>query len=352
MIAQIAAMGQIQAKRTLPSLNIPAPKSVALSKLSTPYFERNNFIREEVNMQELSLLHELGFSKLTGQDLIETKVALNVIGYNPNTKLINLLIEKDILGFARPGLDHHPHLNFLSMLLPRLKRESGATHIALALPKSLQRLLDVFLITGEFLPNLSPVNLSDYGLKGENDYVALLKTARLAGYKLVAIEPDTPVRAFDPQREQIMARAIQCILQREGRAKVIFLAPERHLCYDNVGDWMPVAGILKSQGVNIVTVNQYWHSDFIPKVFACLLKELTYPMALASKDVKMFAALQSRSLSLEHILCSNWDLTIIYPRISTGKKRYFKQTILEMSRIFNANFLFGKRRKNNDELVG
>ena len=198
-------------KRNLPKINIQT--SIGLLKPPTPYFERNSFVREEVNMQEVSSLHELGFTKVTEQDLMETKAALNVIGYNPAVKLTNLLIENDVLGFARPGVDNHPHLNFLTALLPRLKKEAGASHLALALPKSLQRLLDTFLLTGEILPNLSPVNLADYGLKGNNDYIDLLKAARLAGYRLVAIEPDTPVRAFDPAREQIMARAIQCILQ-------------------------------------------------------------------------------------------------------------------------------------------
>src|SRR5271163_88151 len=102
MIAQISAMGQIQAKRILPSQN---EKLVGLLKPSTPYFERNSFIREEVNMQELAYLHDLGFTKMTEQDLIETKAALNVIGYNPTIKLVNLLIENDVLGFARPGVD-------------------------------------------------------------------------------------------------------------------------------------------------------------------------------------------------------------------------------------------------------
>lgn len=341
MIAQISTMGQIQAKRTSPT----QIENAGLLKPFTPYFERNSFIREEVNMQELSSLHDLGFTKMTEQDLIETKAALNVIGYNPTVKLINLLIENDVLGFARPGVDNHPHLNFLTTILPRLKKEAGATHIALALPKSLQKLLDVFLVTGEILPNLSPVNLSDYGLKGDNDYLSLLKVARLAGYQLLAIEPNTPVRAFDPQREQIMAKAIQGVLRSTDKAKIIFLAPDRHLGYLSVGDWMPVAGILKEDGFTISTVNQYWHADFIPKVFACLLNGLSHPIALASKDVKMFAALQSRSLSLEHVLPSNWDLTIVYPRANISKKKLFKQTVVEMSKFFNANALFGKRKK-------
>src|ERR1700733_7072648 len=103
MIAQIVAMEQIPAEKTLSKKNIQTERSVGLLKPSTPYFERNSFIREEVSMQELSSLHDLGFIKMTEQDLIETKVALNVIGYNPTIKLINLLIENDVLGFARPG---------------------------------------------------------------------------------------------------------------------------------------------------------------------------------------------------------------------------------------------------------
>ncbi len=342
MIAQIATMGQIQTKRTFPKVNVRVKGNVSLLKPSAPYFERHTFIKEEVNMHELSSMHDLGFSKMTEQDLMETKLALNVIGYNPMIKLINLMIENDILGFARPGIDKHPHLNFLTTLLPRLRKEAGATHIALALPKSLQKLLDVFIVTGEILPNLCPVNLADYGLKGENEFVELLKSARLAGYQLVAVEPDYPVKAFDPQREQLMARDIQLILQSSAKAKVIFLSFDRHLGYESIGDWMPVAGILKQAGLTICTVNQYWHSDFMPRVFACLLKGLNVPVALASKDVKMFAALQSKSLPFEQYLSNNWDITIIYPRALMGRQRRFRQTIVEMGRFFGANFLFDK----------
>lgn len=339
MIAQIATMGQIRTKRNLPSIHLKRP--VKMLQPSVPYFERNNFVKEEVTTQELLSLHDLGFNKMTAQDLIETKTALNVIGYSPAIKLINLAIENDVLGFARPGIDNHPHLNFLTTLLPRLRKEAGTTHLALALPTSLQRLLDVFVVTGEILPNLSPVNLEDYGLKGENNFVELLKAARLAGYQFIAVEPNIPVRAFDPQREQLMFKAIEKILHSTTKAKIIFLAPDKHLGYLNVGDWMPVAGLLKEAGFAICTVNQYWQSDFMPLVFSCLLKELAQPMAIASKDVKMFAALQSRSLSLEHILPNNWDITIIYPKM--GRSRLLKQRLIEISAVLANKLLFGRK---------
>jgi hypothetical protein len=343
MIAQIVTMGQI--KRPFSSTEVAVKESSKLTKPSTPYFERNSFIKEEVNMQELSSIHDLGFTKMTQQDVVETKAALNVIGYNPTTKLINLLIENDVLGFSRPGVDNHPHLNFLTTLLPRFKREAGVTHIALSLPKSLQKLLDVFVATGEILPTLSPINLADYGLKGDNDFVALLKAARLVGYQLVAIEPDNLARAFDPQKEQSMAKAIQSILKTPAKVKVIFLAHDRHLGYASVGDWMPVAGILKEAGIHISTVNQYWHADFMPKIFSCLLKDLVEPVAFASKDVKMFAALQSRSLSFEHVLPNNWDMTIIYPKTVMQRQRRFKQTIVDMTNQFKTKFQFGKKKR-------
>ncbi len=352
MIAQIASMGYIQARRNLPATNIQN-KAKKVAKSSVPYFERNCFLDEEGTVQELSSMHDLGFVKMTMDDLIETKTALNVIGYNPAIKLTNLLIENDVLGISRPGVDNHPHLNFITSLLARFRREAGTTHLALSLPKSLQKLLDVFSATGEILPSLSPVNLADYGLKSECDYLALLKAARLAGYKLVAVEPDTPVTAFDPMRERLMAANIQMIFKNEVKAKVIFLAADKHLSYSSIGDWIPVAGILQKNGINICTVNQYWHNDFMPKVFACLLQGLTRPVALASKDVKMFSGFQSKSLQLEHVLPNNWDMTIIYPKTAGGTHRLIKQSLTEMSVVISQAFSFirqkyGKSRRNQE----
>jgi len=333
MIAQIATIGQIQTRKFLPKIKIQY-KPPETAKPPVPYFERNGFLQEEVSRQELSSMYDLGFVKMTAQDLLETKTAINVIGYNPATKLINVLIESDVLCFSRPGVDHHPHLKFLTTLLPRLRKEAHASHLALALPKCLQRLLDVFVVTGELLPNLSPINLADYGLNSQNDFLELLKAARLAGYQLVAIEPDSPMKAFDPWREQAMAANIQAILKKQERAKVILLAPDRHLGYTSVGEWMPIAGVLKEQGIAVCTVNQYWQRDFMPKVLTCLLRTLARPVALASKDIKLFAALQSRSFPLEHILPSNWDMTIIYPKISAGRLTILKRTLDSLKKFF------------------
>ncbi len=300
-----------------------------------PYFERNNFLKEETSEKELALLHNLGLVKLTGQDLVETKAALNVIAYDPATKLINLMIDNDVLALARTGLNYHPHLGFLSSLLPRLKKEGGATHLALCLPICLQKLLDIFVVTGEIVPNLSPVDLADYGLIEGNDFVALLKTARLSGYQLIAVEPDNRAIAFDPQREEKMAEHILTILHGKENAKFIFVAPDRHLTYLPIGDWLPAAGVLKKQGVKIFTVNQFWHSDFMPKIFDCLLSGLSRPLVLAAKDTRMFNALQSKSLPIEYIVPSSWDLTIIYPRSSASGKRSLKQTLLNISAVLS-----------------
>lgn len=343
MIAQIASIGHIQTRRILPHMNMQ--NRVARRNYSNvPFFERNSFLNEEVTSNELNSIHELGYTKMTLEDLIETKTALNVIGYNPATKLINSLIENQVLGFSRPGVDNHPHLNFFTSLLPRLKKEAGATHLALALPNSLQKLLDVFTVTGEILPTLSPVNLADFGLKGENDYVELLKAARLAGYILVAIEPNRPVQAFDPEREKRMAAHIQSILKNQENAKIVFLAHDRHLGYMSVGDWMPAAGVLQEIGIKVCTVNQYWDSDFMPKVFACLLQGLIRPVALASKDVKMFTALQSRSLQLENVLPNNWDMTIIYPKRMLGRQRLIRDHLSAMAVLISKIFSFVRQK--------
>lgn len=343
MIAQIEEMEQIQTKKDWAYSSPELKSEAALLKSSIPYFERNGFVKEEVSMRELFLLHEMGFTKMTEDDLIEAKTALNVIGYNPAIKLVNVMIENDVLGFSRPGIDNHPHLKFLASLLPKLKKEGGATHLALMLPKSLQRLLDAFTATGKIFANLSPFNLEDYGLKGDNDFTELLKAARLAGYHLVAVEPEPPANAFDARREQIVARSIQTILESNNRAKIILIAHDRHLNYMTVGEWMPVACILKESGLSISTVNQFWHSEFIPKVFGCLLNDLNQPIALASKDVKMFSALQSASLSFEEALPSNWDITIIYPKATLPKARSFRLRIRQMAAVFSHGFPFFKR---------
>lgn len=120
MIAQIAAMGHIQTRRISPNINIQNKSSRGST---IPYFERNSFLKEEATDNELSVLHDMGFVKMTSDDLIETKAALNVIGYSPAIKLSNLMIEHDVIGFSRPGVDNHPHLNFLATLLPKLKEK-------------------------------------------------------------------------------------------------------------------------------------------------------------------------------------------------------------------------------------
>ena len=322
MIAQITTIGQIQTGKIFQSV---------------PYFERNNFLKEEASEKELSSLHNLGLVKLTIQDVVETKAALNVIAYDPATKLINLMIDNDILAIARTGLNNHPHLCFLSLLLPRLKKEGGATHLALCLPQCLQKLIDIFVITGEIVPNLSPVDLSNYGLVEGNNFVALLRAARLAGYKLICIEPDNHEIAFDPQHEQKMAKHILTIIEERKKFKILFIAPDRHLTYLPIGDWLPAAGVLKQSGAKIYTVNQFWHSDFMPKIFDCLLKGLSRPLALAARDTKMFSALQSKVLPIEYIIPSTWDMTIVYPRLSSSENS-IKQTLLKVSAVLSRAF--------------
>lgn len=338
MIAQITSIGHIQTNRIPKKIKISQPSPITKKTSSLiPYFERNNFLKEQVTAEELASIHKLGLIKITKEDLQETKAAVNVISYDPASKLINLMIENDILAFSRTGLNSHPHLVFLTTLLPRIRKEAGATHLALALPRSLQKLLDVFQITGEFFANLSPLDLAEYGLTGKNDFIELLKTARLAGYQLVAVESDSPVIAFNPEYDQRMALRIMTVLEVEERAKVIFIAPDRHLSYEPIGDWLSASAVLKEAGVKIRTINQFWHSEFIPKVLNCLLQGLTRPLALASKDVKMFAALQSRALPIEHIFPSNWDLTIIYPRLSS-KTTNFKHTLINLSNALGKIF--------------
>jgi hypothetical protein len=326
MIAQITTTEQIQTGKI--------PQHV-------PYFDRHVFLKEEASEKELSALYSLGLTKMTGQDLVETKTALNVIAYDPATKLINLMIENNVLALARTGVDSHPHLSFLSSILTRLKKEGGATHLALCLPNCLQKLLDVFVITGEFLPGLSPIDISTYGLIGNNNFVGLLKAARLAGYKLIAVEPNNQSIAFDPSHEQNMAKNILTILDHDQLSKIIFIAPDRHLTYLPVGEWLPTAGVLKKYGIKISTVSQFWHSDFMPKIFDCLLTGLSRPMALAARDTKMFNALQSKALPIEYIVPSNWDLTIIYPRLA-NKKGSLKQSLLKISVALSKNLFFQK----------
>jgi hypothetical protein len=325
MIAQITTLGQTQIGK------IPA----------NPYFERNNFVKEQVSEKELSSIHNLGLEKITIEDLVETKTAFNIIGYDPATKLINLMMDNDVLALARTGLNYHPHLGFIASLLPRLKKEGGATHLALCLPRCLQRLLDAFVITGEIVPNLSPIDLSVYGLNESNDFVALLQAARLSGYQITAVEPDNAGIAFDPGHEQQIAKHILTILTGKTKPKVIFIAPDRHLSRLPIGDWLPVANILKETGVNIFTVTQYWHSDFMPKILGYLLTGLSRPFAIATKDSKMFKALQSRVLPIEYIVPIHWDLTIIYPRSSTSQNK-LKYTLLKVSAAVSRTFAFGR----------
>ncbi len=283
----------------------------------------------------------MGLLKITSQDLVEIKTAFNIIGYDPAIKLINLMLDNDVLALARTGLNYHPHLGFIASLLPRLKKEGGATHLALCLPRCLQRLLDTFVITGEIVPALSPVDLSSYGLVEGNDFAALLQAARLAGYQLIAVEPDHSGIAFDPGHEQKIAGHILTILNGKTKPKIVFIAPDRHLSDSPIGDWLPAANILKRAGINIITVTQYWHSDFMPKIIGCLLTGLSRPFALAAKDTKMFTALQSRALPIEYIVPIHWDLTIIYPRLPAVQNK-LKHTLLKVSAAFSKTLALGR----------
>ncbi len=337
MIAQITSIGQMQTNRNSQKMN-KLTQTIKKTGPSVPYFERHNFLKEEVSAQELASIHDLGLVKMTSEDLQETKAAVNVISYDPAIKLINLMIENDVLALSRTGLNCHPHLTFIATLLPKLRKEAGATHLALSLPSSLQKLLDVFQMTGEFFANLSPLNLADYGLNGQNDFTDLLKAARLAGYQLVAVESDGPVIAFNPERDKRMALRILTILEVEQNAKIVFLAADRHLSYEAVGDWLPASAVLREKGVKLRTINQFWHSEFIPKVLNCLFQGLTRPLVLASKDVKMFSALQSSALPIEHIFPSNWDLTIIYPRLLANQNK-LKHTLVELRTALSKVFI-------------
>ncbi len=184
--------------------------------------QKEPFIKEEVADYETEWLSLIIKDK---DKISEIKKDINKNGKDPAQALVDAMKDSRVLAI---GEQHVPSPNALRKMIaetiPKLKA-AGATHLALEMPPSYQEYLDRFMKDGKF---------DEADLKKmpkpfhDKDYIAVLKAARDAGIKLVAVDAEDN-DVGNPDREKAMADSIQKILKADEQNKVILIAGMLHV---------------------------------------------------------------------------------------------------------------------------
>lgn len=283
--------------------------------------EREAEAREQERERALRAERSIGtrLGDLTRQELEGIRMEVDGARRDPAAALLEAMSRKRILAMGEAHGSPSPQRELGAALMPRLK-EAGATHLALELPTSEQEKLDRFMETGN--PDDLPRDaLYDWqrGGKRRDDYVAMLRSAREGGLKLVAI--DTKGRtAFDSEGDRAMAERIGQILESDPANKVLFWVGNQHLHQDDgqgrLKDYKSAAEFLreskwKDEMITVLEERQEDHDSALARVAGDRREAIAIPTDRAAQLGEL-----NRSASGEALLTSRykyWDLIILHP---------------------------------------
>lgn len=205
--------------------------------------DKPSFIPEDVNEHEEEWLKEVVKDKTK---IAELKKEINKTGKDPATVVVEAVKDNKVVML---GEQHVPSPNGLRKMIaetiPKMK-EAGATHFAIEWPAKYQDILDRFMKTGEFTKEDMEKLPKPFF---DPDYVEVLKAARKAGLKLVAVDSDDQSPSAD--REKTIADNIKKIVKADDKNKVVVLCGMLHaIDGDHHEDKYPRAGkILRKEEI-------------------------------------------------------------------------------------------------------
>lgn len=269
--------------------------------------KKPKYIREEVSSADLKLLKPL---KKTRAELVAIKREINREGTDAKKMCVDLMKKHRVLGLGEIHEDDSPMRRFGKELVSDLKA-AKATHFVIEVPKTSQkgvdRELDKYIKTGKFDLSKLPARCRS------KEYIDLLKSAKLAGLRIVCGDKDTGT--LDPARDRTMADTIAGILKESKDNKVVCWFGSRHLC-DGYRPSSPVkwaAEILKERKISMATVCPVMDKE---ETLGVLTRGLTRPVGLAMKSTPKVGKLTESIDPRPDTPCpryEHWSHVIVFP---------------------------------------
>lgn len=353
-------------------MNYPKAGSLETPRLGKPYFVtvKNQDYAKYMRWMIFSLLISCTFLNVatrTYLQFVQAENASTAIAQT-NSSLIRLKLPdrqlEQIKIFLYGSPDRNTFIKQLSKTNPGLKvliwgeahrddsnrrlvaesmqilKSQGFTHLAIESDARNQRSLDSFMRYGDE----ESLAIITHGVFAGESYVRILRSARQAGLKLVAVDMKNshivqqghPYLRWEPQvsntiRDQSMADNIQEIFNAKPHAKVLFLVGSLHaMClpigvkipFDaawNEDDYpsnpvIPVGQRLKELlGDNaVVTINPIVNSDNsdLATLSSFLQRETFVPSVINNTPSKIANLYANRRYGLKY---GYWDYTVFYP---------------------------------------
>jgi hypothetical protein len=148
---------------------------------------------------------------------------------DPLEVLITAMKESRVLAFGDYHTEPNPQALFLTENLAKLKA-AGATHVALELDAEFQPYIDEFMKTGKMDPEFEEA--IHKLCKTPDAMLKLIRAAREAGLKPVCVDDwgfNSPHGQLPPNRDEIMAKRMQKILDSDKDAKIVYYAGNQHV---------------------------------------------------------------------------------------------------------------------------
>jgi hypothetical protein len=192
------------------------------------------FIPPKVGDKLQKVLDQTGTTRETAE---KVRSEINEKGQDPAKVLPDLMRQNRVVAIGETHETPNPQRDLGAQEMADLKK-SGATHLAIEAPASIQPQLDEYMRTGILDPNVLPPLLRDA------DYLKMLEAARASGLKITAVDQnrqyneasdsDRPTPHFADHgpyvdRDDLMAKNVGKILDQDPANKVVFWVGSQHL---------------------------------------------------------------------------------------------------------------------------
>lgn len=247
-------------------------------------------------------------------------------GVDPANWLAMAMKKNSVLAIGEGHTDLK-HLKLGGEIMDDLKA-AGATHLAVELPSNHQVVLDHFAKTGlidfALLKDSEGTNeyLASYRFLQRGDIRELLKSAREAGLKLIAVDDAVSINVgiynavFGQGRDRAMAAAITNVLRQDPKNKVVYWVGALHAQISvDKRDHERACQLLREQGIKVSSVlskeKKVADNNPLFKITEEVKVPTLVPMAKA-RALSKLPELKSIYPGVQNF--NSWDAVIIYPQ--------------------------------------
>lgn len=260
---------------------------------------------------------------LSSEKIRDVKTEIAQLGRNTQDAILDAVKTNRVTGLGETHYDLNGLRDDARALLTKFA-DNGVTHLAVEVNKSLQLDLDNFLSGKTTEAEFKTAFMGTSRFRQNDDLLQLMKEARAAGLKVVAVDDDrddSVVIGSKPaegigHRDQHMAGQISEILKSDPKSKVVFVVGSNHLEGDGGSSESPTAGqLLKAEwankgGVATFEANLESHHGSSGRPERILVREMNTSAAI---DMSKSAVLKN----LEGSRAARYDNALLYPPTHT-----------------------------------